>query len=60
MNKELERVVLLHDMEEYGLKQGDMGVIVHCYKDNKAFEVEFITAKAVVVVTLKPEEIRGR
>lgn len=61
MFQESNMIVLTHDVEEFGLKQGDIGTIMHCYKDNKAFEVEFITAdgKTVALLTLKPEEIRS-
>jgi ATP-dependent exoDNAse (exonuclease V) alpha subunit len=61
MYQELDMIVLTHDIEEFGLKQGDIGTIVHCYKDNKAFEVEFVTAdgKTVALLTLEPEGIRA-
>jgi hypothetical protein len=39
---ELDVVALTHDIEEYGLKQGDRGAVVHCYRDGQAFEFEFI------------------
>ncbi len=58
--KELDTVVLIHDIKEHGLKKGDMGAIVHEYKDGKAFEVEFVTAdgKTVALLTLKSSDIR--
>ncbi len=61
MYKELDTIVLTHDIDEFELKQGDVGTIVHCYKDNKAFEIEFITAdgRTVALLTLEPEEIRS-
>ena len=31
MIRELDTVVLSHDIEEYGLKQNDIGAVVHCY-----------------------------
>ena len=60
MIKELDAVVLTHDIEEHGLKRGDIGAVVHCYADGKAFEVEFVTAegRTVAVLTLTPEDIR--
>jgi len=60
MYQELDMIVLNHDVDEFGLKQGDIGTIVHCYKDNKAFEVEYITAdgRTVALLTLEPKEIR--
>ena len=61
MYKELDTIVFTHDIEEFSLKQGDIGTIVHCYKDNKAFEAEFVTAdgRTIALLTLKPEEIRS-
>lgn len=60
MIKELDTVVLTKDLPEYGLKKGDIGAVVHSYKDNKAFETEFITGhgSTVAVVTLKAEDVR--
>jgi hypothetical protein len=61
MFQESNMVVLTHDIEEFGLKQGDIGTIVHCYKNNKAFEAEFVTAdgRTVALLTLESEEIRS-
>ncbi len=58
--KELDTIVLTHDIEDYGLKKGDMGAIVQVYKEGEAFEVEFVTAegKTVALLTLKPTDIR--
>ena len=60
MIKELDTVVLSQDLPEHGLKQGDIGAVVHAYKEGKAFEVEFITGKGdtVAVVTLNSEDVR--
>ena len=60
MIKELDTVVLAHAVVEYDLKQGDIGVVVHVYRDNAAYEVEFVTGKGrtVAVLRLQPEEIR--
>lgn len=44
MIRELDTVVLRQDFDEYGLKEGDIGAVVHCYRDGNAFEVEFVTA----------------
>jgi len=52
MIKELDSVVLTHDIEEYGLKKGDIGLAVHCYSDGNAFEVEFITAEGRTIASL--------
>ncbi|MFH1702978.1 MAG: DUF4926 domain-containing protein [Nitrospirota bacterium] len=60
MIKELDSVVLTHDIEKYGLKKGDIGAVVHSYSDSNAFEVEFITAegRTVAVLTLTSTDIR--
>ena len=57
--KELDTVVLTHDIKDYGLKEGDMGAIVQVYKEGQAFEVEFVTAagKTIALLTLKPSDI---
>jgi hypothetical protein len=58
--KEQERVVLAADVTEEGLKRGDVGTIVHVYRDGKAYEVEFVTleGKTVAVVTLEADQVR--
>jgi len=60
MIKELDTVVLSRDLSEHGLKQGDIGAAVHCYKGGESFEVEFITGQGdtVAVVTLNSEDVR--
>ena len=60
MIRELDAVVLTHDVEAHALKQGDIGVVVHCYGDGTAFEVEFVTAEGatVAVLTLAAADIR--
>ena len=57
--KELDTVALTHDIKEYGLKEGDVGAIVHVH-GKKAFEVEFVTAtgKTVALVTLESKDVR--
>ena len=61
MFNELDSVVLSRNINEYGLKSGDVGAIVHRYADAKAYEVEFITGegKTVAVVTLTEKDIRS-
>ena len=60
MIRELDTVVLTHDVDEYGLKQGDIGAVVHCYSDSAAFEVEFVTAegRTIALLTLNRADIR--
>ena len=61
MLEELDTVVLAHDIEKYGLKRGDVGAVVHVYKNGKAVEVEFVSAegKTVALLTLESDEIRS-
>lgn len=58
--KELDLVVLEHDIEQYNLKIGDVGTVVHCYDDKLGYEVEFVTAegKTIAVLTLTMKDIR--
>ena len=50
--EELESVVITRDIPEYVLYRGHIGVVVHCYKDGIAFEVEFVTGKGETVGVL--------
>ena len=61
MIRELDTVVLAHDIEGYDLKQDDIGAVVHCYEGNRAFEVEFVTGsgETVALLTLTREDIRS-
>jgi hypothetical protein len=60
MIRELDVVALTRDFEVYGLKQGDIGAVVHKYGKG-GFEVEFATAegKTVAVLTLKRSDVRA-
>ncbi len=60
MIKELDTIVLTRDFPEHGLSRGDIGVVVHRYKDDAAYEVEFVTGKGetLAVITLEPKDIR--
>ncbi len=60
MIRELDTVVLTHDIEEHGLQRGDMGAVVHDYQDGQTFEVEFVSAegRTVALLTLTSADIR--
>lgn len=60
MIRELDTIVLRHDLPEHGLRCGDVGAVVHCYADGPAYEVEFVAAegRTVAVATLTPKDIR--
>ena len=57
---EHERIVLTMNLPEYGLQAGDVGTIVHVYKEAQVFEVEFValTGKTVAVVTVPSDQTR--
>ena len=60
MFKELDCVVLTTDVEEEGLKAGDVGTIVHMYPGGDAFIVEFLTldGDTIALVDLLPSQAR--
>jgi hypothetical protein len=60
MIKEHERVVLTASVPSEGLEPGDVGTVVHVYRDGLAYEVEFTTldGKTAAVVTLEAPQVR--
>jgi len=60
MIKEHDRVVLTSELPGEGLKAGDVGTVLHVHKDDKAFEVEFVTldGETVTVATLTASRLR--
>ena len=60
MIKEHERVVLKEPVPSEGLEKGDVGTVVHLYKDGEACEVEFLTldGRTAAVVTLEANQVR--
>ena len=58
--KELDRAILLTDLPADGLARGDVGTIVHAYKDGEAFEVEFFTlsGRTLAVATVEAVQLR--
>lgn len=54
-----ETVVLIRDIEEYGLKKGDLGVIVEVYGKSE-YEVEFVTPTGYTqaLLSLNEKDIR--
>ena len=57
--KVLDTVVLATDLPEHGLRQGDLGAVVHVYEPD-GVEVEFVTASGMTeaLVTLKVSNVR--
>ncbi len=60
--KNLEIVVLTHDISEYGLKEGDTGTVVDVYEGGEAYEVEFMTdeGKTIALLTLNFADIKPK
>lgn len=60
MIKEHERVVLTTPILAQRLEAGDVGTVVHVYKDGEAYEVEFVTldGQTAAVVTLEASQVR--
>jgi hypothetical protein len=58
--KELDTIVLAQDIAEHGLERGDIGVVVHAYKNGAAYEVEFMTGGGgtIAVLTLDAKAVR--
>ena len=60
MIKEHDRVVLTKPVPAEGLEAGDVGTVVHIYRDGLAYEVEFVTleGKTAAVATLEAGQVR--
>lgn len=60
MIKEHERVVLTAPIPDEGLEPGDVGTVVHVYRDGQAYEVEFVAldGHTAAVVTLEASAVR--
>jgi Domain of unknown function (DUF4926) len=58
--KELQRVVLLTSIPTEGLEAGDVGTIVHLYRDGQAYEVEFVAldGHTRAVATVEADQVR--
>ena len=62
MIKEHDRVVLKTPVPSVGLEAGDVGTVVHVYRDCGAYEeVEFTTleGKTAAVVTVEASQVRA-
>jgi len=60
MIKEHDRVVLKSAVHAAGLEAGDVGTVVHIYRDGRAYEVEFTTLEGntAAVVTVEASQVR--
>ncbi|MBI1815549.1 MAG: DUF4926 domain-containing protein [Deltaproteobacteria bacterium] len=61
MIKEHERVVLTAAVPDENLEPGDVGTVVHVYRDGGAYEVEFVAldGHTAAVVTLEASHVRA-
>ena len=60
MIREHDCIVLTQDLPDEGLQAGDVGTVVHIYRDGAAYEVEFVmlTGQTVAVATVLPAQTR--
>jgi hypothetical protein len=60
MITEHERIILSAPIPDEGLEAGDVGTVVHVYRDGLAYEVEFMTldGKTAAVVTVEASQVR--
>ncbi len=60
MIKEHDRIVLKTDIPQEELEAGDVGTVVHIYRNGEVFEVEFLTldGATVSVTTVSASQIR--
>ena len=60
MFREHQRIVLTADIPAEGLKAGDVGTIVHVYRQGEALEVEFLTLEGgpAAIATVQPGQVR--
>ncbi len=58
--REHDRVVLRSDLPAERLKAGDVGTVVHLYRDGLAYEVEFTTldGDTAAVATVEASQVR--
>ena len=58
--KEHDRVVLAVDLPDQKLTAGDVGTVVHVYRDGVAYEVEFVAldGETVAIVTVTRAQVR--
>ncbi len=56
-----ELVALRRDIDRFGLKRGDVGMVIESYRDGEGYEVEFGDAQGntLAVLTLKRDEVES-
>jgi hypothetical protein len=58
--EEFEEVVLINDLPKFGLRAGDVGVVVDIHGNSTGYTLEFMTrdGATVAVVTVNANQIR--
>ncbi|MCH7802361.1 MAG: DUF4926 domain-containing protein [Chloroflexi bacterium] len=61
MYKDHDRIVLTSDIGDEGLMAGDVGTIVHVYRNGEAFEVEFLAldGDTAAIATVNRSQVRS-
>jgi hypothetical protein len=61
MIQEHDRIVLTNDLPDDALKAGDVGVVVHIYRNVAAYEVEFfrLDGETTTVATVAASYVRS-
>ena len=61
MFEEHDRIVLTSDIRDEGLMAGDVGTIVHVYRNGEAFEVEFLAldGDTAAIATVSQSQVRS-
>ncbi|NJP11195.1 MAG: DUF4926 domain-containing protein [Leptolyngbyaceae cyanobacterium RU_5_1] len=60
MIQEFDRIVLVSDLPEFNLKQGDIGTVVLIHRGGEGYEIEFVAldGETIAVVSLFAFQIR--
>ena len=58
--REHERVVLKSPILDKGLEAGDVGTVVHVFRDGEAYEIEFVAldGHTAAVATVEASQVR--
>lgn len=61
MIAELDPVILLVDLPDFGLEAGDMGTVVLVHDGGRGYEVEFVAldGTTIAVTSLAADEVRA-
>lgn len=57
---ELDLLVLTEDLPRHGLRTGDVGTVVHVYRDGQAYEAEFASLGGATLAVATVEAAQAR